>query len=113
MPWPANSPIDFSAVGDNVVVTAGHPTHRVKVWRIFFIVSAATTVTIKDGAGISLSGPMAMLANGSLVFDMIPGTRNTDVPWFRTSPGNAFIINQTAGAQVSGTVYFSTGASID
>jgi len=109
MPWPADAPIDFSTAGDNVVVVAGGSTQRVKVWRLYLVVGADVILTFKNGAAIDFSGPIPMLANGSITFDMIPGTRETDVPWFRTDPGNDFIINLSAGVQVSGGVYYSTG----
>lgn len=112
MPWPADTPISFSITGNNVVVAAGNVTHRVKVWRLFLVVSADTILTFFRGA-VALSGPLPMKANGSIVFDMIPGTRESDTPWFRTALGEDFIINQSGTAQVSGTVYYSTGASVD
>lgn len=113
MPWPDDAPIDFSGTGDNIIVVAGDPTHRVKVWRLFLVVSADTILTFKDGASDAFSGPLAMLANGSITFDMIPGTRESDTPWFRTEPGNDFIINQSGTATVGGTVYFSIGGAVD
>lgn len=113
MPWPATSPLSFAGVGDNIIVVAGDPSHRVKVWRLYLVVADDVVLTFKDGPTINLSGPISMRANGSIVFDMIPGTRESDTPWFRTSPGNDFIINLSAGVQVSGGIYFSIGAAID
>lgn len=107
MPWPAAAPINFSATGDNVIV-AGVPDQRVKVYSLFFVVSADTMVTIKDGAGIVLAGPMAMKANGSVVLDYREEA-GEPIPWFTTSPGNAFIINQSGVAQVGGKLDYIQG----
>lgn len=108
MPWPAESPIDFTATGDNAVV-AGVAGLRVKVFQLFLVVSAATTLRFKDDGGTNLTGPIAMLANGSIVLDFVRGSREADQPWFTTSPGNAFVINQTGTAQVSGRMYYTQG----
>ena len=112
MPWPAQIPIDFSASGDNIVVAAADASHRVKVWRLFLVVSADTILTFQSDT-TELSGPISMKANGAIVFDMIPGTRDTNTPWFRTELGEDFVINQTGTAQVSGTIYYSVGAPVD
>lgn len=112
MPWPAETPINFSAGGANVVVPVGNPAHRVKVWRLFLVVSADTVLTFQSNS-TPLSGPLSMKANGAIVFDMIPGTRDTNTPWFRTEVGEDFVINQSGSAQVSGTVYYSVGAPVD
>lgn len=108
MPWPAETAIDFSASGDNAVVAAT-PNWRVRVFQIFFVVSADTVITFKDGASIDLTGPISMKANGSVVLDFVRGSREADQPWFTTSEGNAFIINQSGTAQVSGRVYYTHG----
>lgn len=108
MPWPAEAAIDFSAPGDNVVVAAVAGA-QVRVFQLFLVVDMATILTIKDGAGIDLTGPMDMVAHGSIVLDFVRGSREADQPWFTTSPGNAFIINQTGGAQVSGRLYYTQG----
>jgi hypothetical protein len=94
--------INFTATGDNTVV-AGVAGQQIRVYRIFFVVSAATTITFKDGAGTNLTGAISMLANGSFVLDFDFDNH----PWFTTSVGNAFVINQSGTAQVSGRVYFT------
>ena len=108
MPWPAEAAIDFSASGDNDVIAAV-PLLRVGVFQLFLVVDADTILTIKDGTGIDLTGPMAMLANGAIVLDFVRGSREADQPWFTTSAGNAFVINQSGSAQVSGRLYYTQG----
>lgn len=108
MPWPAESPIDFMATGDNAVV-AGVPGLRVKVFQLFLVVSADTILVFKDGAGTVLTGPIEVLAYGSIVLDFVRGNREADQPWFTTSPGNAFVINQSGTAQIAGRLYYTQG----
>lgn len=107
MPWPAEIAIDFSAAGDNVIVAAV-PDTRVRVWQLFLLVSKDTILVFKDGS-TPLTGLMAMLAHGSVVLDFVRGSREADQPWFTTSPGAAFVINQTGTAQVSGRLYYAQG----
>lgn len=90
--------ITFSNTGDNIVI-AGTANQTIRVFRIFFVTSAATNITIKNGAGTSLTGAMAMGANGGFTLDF------QNEAWFITSAGNDFIINQSGTAQVSGTIY--------
>lgn len=90
--------INFSASGDNIVIS-GIALKTIRVFRIFFVCSAATNITIKDGAGISLTGPMPMGANGGFTLDF------QGEAWFVTSAGNSFIINQSGAAQIGGAVY--------
>lgn len=107
MPWPAETSISFSASGDNVVIPAV-AGQSIKVFQLFLVVSATTNLTFKDGP-TALDGPLDMTANGSIVLDDNLGSRQSDRPWFTTSPGNAFTINQSGSAQVSGRVYFTQG----
>lgn len=93
--------IDFSGTGDNTIIAAV-ASNRILIHRIWFVASVASNVTFKDGASISLSGAVPMAANGGLTFDL------SGEPWFVTTVGNAFIINSSAGSQVSGIVYYST-----
>lgn len=95
--------IDFSSSGDNTVI-ALVASKKIKVHRIFFVASSATNITIKDGASTSLTGAMAMSANGGFTLDM------QGDPWFTTTAGTAFIINQSGSAQVSGRIYYSVVA---
>lgn len=92
--------ITFSNTGDNTVI-AGVSGQTIRVWRLFFVVNAATNVTIKDGASTSLTGAMAMAANGGFTLDL------QGDPWFVTSSGNNFVVNQSGTAQISGTIYYT------
>lgn len=91
--------ISFSSSGDNTVVAAT-AAQSIRVYRMTFVVSADTVITIKDGAGTSLTGAMTFFAGGAYVLEW------SDVPWYTTTAGNAFIINQTGTAQVSGRVEY-------
>lgn len=108
MPWPSEIAIDFAAPGDNVVVPATLD-YQIRVFQLFLLVCQDTELTFKDGAGTALTGPMCMLAHGSIVLDFVRGSREADQPWFLTSPGNAFIINSSNPGQVSGRLYYTTG----
>ena len=99
--WPlSGAAINFVASGDNTLV-AGVAGQIITVYQIFFVVSAAATLTFKDGA-TALTGAMSFTANGSLTFAFDTS------PWFSTSPGNSFVLTQTTTtAQVSGRIYYS------
>lgn len=92
--------INTSSSGDNTIVSAGG-SQTVRVFRIFIVVGSSTTISIKDGSSFSMSGPMTFGAGGSYILDF------DGDPWFVTSPGNNFIINQTGTAQISGRVYYT------
>lgn len=88
-----------SAAGGVIAAPAGVPNKVIKVYRLFLVMAGATNITFQDGND-EFDGPLPMVANGTIVFD-IDGN-----PWFTTSPGNAFNINSSAAVQVSGTVYY-------
>lgn len=90
--------ITFAASGDNTVVSAGAGGVTTRVHRMFIVVAAATAITIKNGAGTSLTGAMSLSAGGSIVLEF------SQEPWFKTSAATAFIINSSNAVQVSGMV---------
>lgn len=92
--------INFAASGDNTVVAAV-ASQVIRVYRIFFVVSGATNITIKDGASTSLTGAMTFNTGGAWVLDM------SGDAWFTTASGNSFIINSSNAVQVSGAVYYA------
>lgn len=93
--------INFNSTGENVVITAV-AAKNILVYRIFFVVSAATTHTPLDGAGgTGFTGAMTATAGGTFVLDL------DELPWFTTTRGNAFVISQTGTAQFSGRIYYS------
>jgi len=99
LPILLTAPITFSGSGDNTLVVAV-ASNRIVIDRIWLVVGGATNLTFKDGASTNLSGAVPMSTNGGLTFDA------TGEPWFCTSLGNAFILNSSAGVQVSGQIYY-------
>lgn len=94
--------LDFATSGDNAVIAGGGAGTTIRIHRIFFVVAAATNITFKDGA-TGLTGAIPMLANGSFVLDF------SSEPWFTTSATNSFVINSSAGVQLSGRIYYTQG----
>ena len=90
----------ISSTANPVVAVAGLPGVIIRVYQIMFVVSSTTNITFQDGV-TALSGSMAMLANGSVEWEL------NGWPWFTTSAGNAFQIGNALGAQVSGTIYYT------
>ena len=90
--------IDLVATGDNTIIAAV-AAQTIRVHRIFFVASAATTIIIKDGS-TALTGAITVTAGGSFVLDM------DGDPWFVCSTNTAFIINQSGTAQISGRAYY-------
>lgn len=90
--------IDFSSSGNNIIISATSG-QGIYVYKIWFIVEAATNLTYYDGA-TALSGPLPFTANMSMVLDF--DTR----PWFEVTGGSGFIINSSNAVQVSGRVYY-------
>lgn len=90
--------INFNTSGDNTVVAAD-ATRRVVVHRLWLVVGGATNLTIKDN--LSSPGAVPLGQYGGITFD------STGEPWFVTAVNTAFIINSSAGVQVSGTCFYS------
>jgi hypothetical protein len=97
-----SAPINFTASGDNTVIAAGGTGRVNRVYRLFLVVGAATSITFKHGA-TALSGPIPLPANGAITLDF------EAEPWFECADNEAFVINSSAGVQVSGTIYFTQG----
>lgn len=94
------TPINCSTVGDNTIVT-GTASQSVRVFAFFFVVTAPVNVKWKDGAGTDFHPALPFVVNGS--WDQDPMGR----PWFTTQPGNALVLNLSAGVQVSGRLYYT------
>ena len=92
--------IDISSSGNNTVIT-GVSGEVIRIWKLFFVCNAAVNITFRDGASDNLTGVMNFLANGSMVLDF------DQEPWYVLTSGNDFVINLSAGQQVSGRVYFT------
>jgi len=89
-----------SAATTTIATVAALTGQTVRVYKVFLVASTATTLGFADGS-TALSGGLSILANGSVTL----GADGT--PWFQTSSGNAFNITNSAGAQISGTVYYT------
>ena len=93
--------INAALTGDNTIVAAV-PGRAIWVWKMLNVVGAATNLTMKDGASTALTGAMPLVANASIALPF------DGQPWFRTSPGNAFIINSSGTTvQQSGNLWYS------
>ena len=97
----ASLPINFAASGDNVIIPAVAGKF-IWMYRILFVVGAATSLTFIDGTpgGTVLSGAFPFSAGGSMVLD------DSGDAWYMTTPGNALVLNNLGAVQVSGTVWF-------
>lgn len=87
--------VNISSSGDNTIIAAvagkSITVHRVKI-----LLASQTTVTFKDGAS-ALSGPETCTYQ---ILDF------SDDPYYRTTAGNAFIINLGANVQCGGTIWY-------
>jgi hypothetical protein len=92
------SPINFSASGDNTVI-AGVSGQFIKVLQFLLVAGGATTLTLKSGASL-LSGPMALAANSVLTLSYF------QLPLQTIGPGDAFVLNSSAAVSVGGVVWF-------
>jgi|SRR5882672_2797875 len=90
-------PYNSSAANDTVAAAAV-AGKKLEIYRILLVITGATTITFKDGAGTSLTGPMDISALGQITLDP------TSLPWFETSAGNDFIINSSAATKVAGKI---------
>ena len=101
LPELLTSPVSFNATGDNIIVAAIAST-RLLVHRLVLFNTASCNILIKNGAGTNLTGLLPLGPSGLLVFDI------SGEPWFTTSLGNAFIINQDSISILTGIVYYNT-----
>ena len=97
-PRSIQAPISFSAAGDNIVV-AGVAGMYVKVLQFFLVLDGTSILTFKSNASL-ISGPMSMLANGSIVLDYI------QLPLQTVSPGDNFVINSSNAVNVGGVIWY-------
>lgn len=98
------APITFSSAGNNTLVAAiaaAGVNKSINIWAIALVVAGATNLQFFDGT-TSLTGVMTMQASGSFFWNA-----NDGIPAFVVSPGNAFILNQSGTAQVSGWLIYS------
>lgn len=94
------APINFSASGDNTVISAGTGAQTIKVYRLYLVVTLATNILFKDG--VVTDGAVPLSANGAITLDF------DGEPWFAGAAATAFKINSSVATQVSGRVYYIT-----
>lgn len=92
------SVVSFNSTGDNTIIAAV-ANQGIRVYKIFFVADATTTIVFKNGS-TALSGSIPLFAGGAFVLDV------SQEPWFMTSIGSAFVINQSGTANVGGQIYF-------
>lgn len=99
--------ISSSSTGD-ITIIGGTSLQTIRVMELHIQLSGLTTgtsvVTFKDGASTALTGAYTFRNGGEF------GRENNGDPLFITSAGNAFIINQSATAQISGYVKYTKSA---
>jgi hypothetical protein len=93
--------VNASSAGNNTLVT-GVVGKTIRVFKVALVFSVGGTAIFQDGASTALTGPLAMFAGGSIVFDI-----DTTNPWFITSAGNGFVLNLAGGAAAGGVVYYT------
>jgi hypothetical protein len=97
--------INFATGGSNTVVAAAG-SGPVLVWGLFLVCDSDTDLIFYNGT-TAQSGPIPILGTtqGIQTFILPQGS----APWFACDPGNAFIINSSSPAVVTGSVYYSFG----
>lgn len=86
------------------VIIAGIPGRTIIVYGLVVVFDGDAMTTVQSGA-TPLTGPMAMLASGSIVLD------DERHPWFVCADGDDFIINLAAPVQISGRCYYTQSAT--
>lgn len=92
--------IDTASSGANTIIAAS-AGKVIKVYSMWFIVTAAVTATIKNGT-TNLTGAMNLSAAGEGFFLDFRTT-----PWFTCSTGSAFNITLGGSVQISGRCYYT------
>jgi len=96
--------VNISASGDNLVVS--NALGPVQIYGLTVVAGAAVVVTLKNGTGQALTGPMSLVNGGSI--DFAP-TFERYVVGQGSGAGGGFYINLSSAVQLSGTVYFKYG----
>jgi len=90
--------------GSTVAAVAGVTGTIIRVYKIFFTVAGATTLTFEDGS-TALSGAVNFAAAAGPVILPMDGQ-----PWFTCGRGNTFNIANSGSVQISGTIYYTQTA---
>lgn len=86
--------ISFNNTGDNTIVAA-IANKGIRVYRLIMVSDSSTTVIFKNGT-TALTGAIPLYAGGAFVLDV------SNEPWFISSVGSAFVINQSGTATITG-----------
>lgn len=92
--------IDIAGSGDLTAISS-ITGQTIRVWKLYFVVSGATNVQLKNGTATLKSGDMVMTASQGFAYDGDP-----NFPMF-VSSGNAFIINSSVATAIAGEVWFT------
>jgi hypothetical protein len=90
--------VDVAGAGDNTIVTAD-VSNKIKVLSYTLVADAAVTARWKSGAGTSLSGAMALAANGGVAS---PVATAAGGHLFETALNQALVLNLGAAVGVRG-----------
>lgn len=93
--------IALTTSGDNTIV-AGSGALLVRVWRMYFSVSAPVNIKFGDTTVTYFSGTSPFGVNGGMVLDF-----NKDEPWFTTAAGKGFVINLSANVTCAGMLWYT------
>jgi hypothetical protein len=96
--------VNIFSSGDNLVLQ--NAKGPVTVYGLTIVAAAAVTVMLKNGTATNLTGPMPLVADGSI--DFAP-TFERYVCGAGSGANGGFYINMTGAVQVSGTIYFKYG----
>jgi hypothetical protein len=93
----------ISSVANPVVGVTGATGATVRVYRIFFANagSVSTNITIEDSTPTTFSGAFPLQPNGTFNAD------GGGAPLFVTATGKAFQLVNSAGVQLSGTIWYT------
>lgn len=94
--------INVSASGDNTVVAAD-ATRKIKVLQYTLIGAGAVNVTLKSGAGTSLSGAMSLAANGGIATPFVAPAEGHLV---ETAINQALVFNLSSAVSVTGHMVY-------
>jgi hypothetical protein len=96
--------VNISASGDNLVLS--NAIGPITIYGLTIVVAGAVTVTLKNGTATALTGPIPLVADGSI--DFAP-TFERYICGAGTGTAGGFYINLSSAVQASGTIYFKYG----
>jgi len=96
--------VNISASGDNLIVS--NASSPILIYGLTIVAGGAVNITLKNGTGTSLTGPIPLVNGGSI--DFAP-TFERYVAGQGSGANGGFYINLSSAVQVSGTIYFRFG----